>query len=521
MSDINVNKYYESYREAGFHFPTSILTTYAISLYTKPFLILSGISGTGKTKIAQLFNSSYKTQVSKKEEKPSTSLIIKIPKFLERFNFSQTDIDELFNEEEKQEFNRKVEEKRKENDDGNITDHFLFTIKDKYGEFQIGVYGQRASSPLIRGRFYKSKKDKKNKEYDSRIHIQNHYETGDVLQLKKIGEKKFEVFSVNDVEIKEIIYEYELENINRHCFIPVKSDWTDSSELFGFYNLVEKKYHVPNFLNFILTAMNNPEYPFFVTLDEMNLSKVEHYFSDILSCLESRFYQDGLIQQEKIILHNGLSVLETDCEEFEIIPNKIEIPLNLHITGTVNIDESTHMFSQKVLDRANVIEFNKVDLESYGSDKYEELDEIYKLKILPIYTQKVLPTKSSYENLSDDVKKHLLAINQILEKYNLHFGYRVANEIAQYILNALKYIDSNKKIEIMALDYQLVQKVFPKLNGGYAVLENPLREMLLYLSKNKDISEIKVEQTEFPITISKLLRMHYDLSVNGYSSFVM
>lgn len=520
MNQKNAETYYEQYKNAGFHFPTSVLTTYAISLYTKPFLILSGISGTGKTKIAQLFNT---TQFINKDAtvKPKSELSLKIPKILERFNFSQLDLEDLFNATEKADFEEKAKKFREEKNNGNFTDFYIFKIKDEYGEFEIGVYGQRASSPLIRGRFYKSNRDKKNENYDSRDHIKKYYKQGDVLKLEKTGERELKVISINDKQVKEAMTEHETNTLNRHCFIPVKSDWTDSSDLFGFYNLVEQRYHVPKFLSFLFDAINNPEYSFFVTLDEMNLSKVEHYFSDILSCLESRIFKDGKIHQEKITLYNGISQLQTDCEEFEEIPNEIEIPINLYITGTVNIDESTHMFSQKVLDRANVIEFNEVDLEAYGNSDYIEDETNYKLKIMPNYNEYCLSTKESYEKLSAETKTFLLDINNILQKYNLHFGYRTANETAQYIFNALKYIEKNKEIELIALDHQLVQKIFPKLSGGYAALEPPLRELLLYLSKKEKVSEIVATDTNFSITVSKLLRMHREISVNSYTSFVM
>ncbi|MGZ7136390.1 MAG: McrB family protein, partial [Methanobacterium sp.] len=334
------------------------------------------------------------------------------------------------------------------------------------------------------------------------------------------GDKKFRVKTVNDEEVVKEVREHELLTIQRHCFISVRSDWTDNTELFGFYNLIEQKYHVPYFLNFLLTALNNPEYPFFVILDEMNLSKVEHYFSDVLSCLESRVSKNGEIHQEKIILYNGLSQLPTDTEDFEYIPNAVEIPLNLYITGTVNIDESTYMFSPKVLDRANVIEFNEVNLEAYGNNSYTEDDDTYKLSDFPDFTQVSLATKDAYETLPDIIKKHLVEINSILEKYNLHFGYRTANEVALYIHNAMKHINDEKETQLQALDCQFIQKIFPKINGGYATLEAPLNEVLLYLSGQENLSKIEADNTEFPKTVSKLQRMHHKLSMNGYTSFI-
>ena len=93
----------------------------------------------------------------------------------------------------------------------------------------------------------------------------------------------------------------------------------------------------------------NPEDPYFVLLDEMNLARVEHYFSDILSVMESRKWQDG-----KMVTS---TLLRDESENKEI-----KLPTNLYIIGTVNMDETTYPFSKKVLDRANTIEFNRVEL---------------------------------------------------------------------------------------------------------------------------------------------------------------
>ncbi len=177
------------------------------------------------------------------------------------------------------------------------------------------------------------------------------------------------------------------------------------------------------------------------------------------------------------------------------------------------------MFSTKVLDRANVIEFNEVNLEAYGTGEYKD-DESYRLTKFPNFTELSLATKEAYEHLPDFIKDHLVKINEILEKYNLHFGYRTANEVALYVHNSIEYINDTRETQLQALDYQLIQKVFPKLNGGYATLEEPLHEMLLYLSTKSDLQQITAEETDFPRTVSKLQRIYSQLSKNGYASFI-
>jgi len=518
MAKEAVQDFYDHYQQNGFYFPSSILTTYVLSLNTKPFVLLSGISGTGKTKIAQLFHIPNEQNPIKKVNKLSM-LTIKVPNIYDRFNFPQDSLSKILNDQEIEKFEKQADEYRQMGDEGNFSDTYILDIEDEYGNFQIGVYGQRASSPLIRGRYYKSNRDKVSPDYDARDHLSAYYNPGDILALEKIGDKKFKVVTVNDQDVVKEVREYEYDRIDRHCFISVRSDWTDNSELFGFYNMIDQKYHVTKFLDFLLRAINNPEYPFFVLFDEMNLSKVEHYFSDVLSCIESRVFKGGNLDQEKVTLYGGMGQLETDSEDFEHIPNAIEIPLNLYFTGTVNIDESTYMFSPKVLDRANVIEFNTVNLEKYDTNDYRDNDN-YRLVKFPDFSSLLLPTRNDYIKLPDFIKKHLKSINQILQKHNLHFGFRTANEIALYIHNASKYVGDTDEIKMRALDYQLVQKVFPKLNGIHTLIEEPLRECLFYLSEKEKLQAIDPDKTKFPITVAKLLRMYDKLLKSGYASFI-
>lgn len=508
--------FYRKYESSGFYFPKSLLTTYALALKTKPFVILSGISGTGKTKISQLF------EIPTSLTQPSISLTetpkitLRVTESLERQNFTYNTIGEFLTPEELQEWNENIRKFSQENNNGNFSKTYVIEVKDGSESFKIGIYGQRASSPLLRVRFHSSRNDKDNESYDARNYLHATYNINDVLELKKIGDKKFEVESSNNDTVRSIQSNSELETLDRHCFIPVRSNWVDNTELLGYYNLIEKKYHVTKFLNFLLLARDYPDYPFFITLDEMNLSKVEHYFSDILSCTESRILTESGIIQEPLDLYTGSQYLETDSEDFETIPTSLEIPLNIFITGTVNIDESTFSFSNKVLDRANVIEFNDVYLDT----KTTKEEGLFELEHFPNFNDYKIATREDYLSLPEYIKVYLIKINDILKVRNLHFGYRTANEIALYINNVKTCINEERATIIQALDHQLVQKVFPKLNGEYALLENILNNILCLLSEKNNIDEIKSEESKFPITIKKLLRMYDVLNRTGYANFI-
>jgi 5-methylcytosine-specific restriction protein B len=134
-----------------------------------------------------------------------------------------------------------------------------------------------------------------------------------------------------------------IEDKKQLCVVSVGADWTNREPLLGFPNALQaNKYERPEsgVLDLLIEANKeeNKNKPYFLVLDEMNMSYVERYFADFLSVMESG---------ESISLWSG----EGD------VPNDISLPINLFIIGTINVDETTYMFSPKVLDRANVIEF--------------------------------------------------------------------------------------------------------------------------------------------------------------------
>jgi len=331
------------------------------------------------------------------------------------------------------------------------------------------------------------------------------------------------------IQISKQVRIQEQGQIQNTLFSSVKSDWTDASSITGFFNLVSQLYYVPPVLKFILRARENPEMPFFLILDEMNLSKVEHYFSDILSCMESRYFINKTeLRQEKIILHGSADVLETDDIEFDLIQSRIEIPLNLYITGTVNIDESTYMFSPKVLDRANVIEFNDVDLSNYDNDQHPKESEFI-LNHFPVFGKSTLANREHYRDAPVKVKSVLKELLEILRQYNLHFGYRVINEFSHFVLNCTNFIGSSDNTISQAIDIQIIQKILPKFNGSFNKLDEPIRKLISYLSisdtsfENVDIeflNKIDYSKELFPLSLKKLSIMCVNLINNGFVSFI-
>lgn len=212
---------------------------------------------------------------------------------------------------------------------------------------------------------------------------------------------------------------------------PVRPEWTDPTGLTGYYDMISDRYNVPPFLEAILVATTYRESPVFVCLDEMNLARVEYYLSDILSAMESG---------HPIQLHPHSTPLEgsTGGE----IPASIPLPPNLYIIGTINIDETTHPISDKVLDRAVVIDLSTVDLEGYFTQLREENPDL---------TDSI-----------NSCKTILIDVNEILRKEMQHFGYRIAMEFVSYHYLAMQFGTPSTEV----IDHLMIQKVLIKLRGS-------------------------------------------------------
>lgn len=260
--------------------------------------------------------------------------------------------------------------------------------------------------------------------------------------------------------------------------IPVRPDWTDGSELLGYTGL-DDKFKPQSLTLAIKRATKNPDKPFFFILDEMNLARVEHYFSDFLSVIETRKWSEdgtrGITTQE--LLRTEVLQTAENAEEFR----HLRWPDNLYLVGTVNMDETTHAFSRKVLDRANSIEMNEVDLEWMQSTNETTLplknvnNSFFKTEFLGA----VDLTEDDKQSIEREMSI-LKTVNAILQKADLHFAYRVRDEVAFYLL-------LNKKYELMpddtALDFQLVQKVLPRIHGSSERIQTVLVEMLNLLEE--------------------------------------
>ncbi|MBX9450198.1 MAG: DUF3578 domain-containing protein [Taibaiella sp.] len=297
----------------------------------------------------------------------------------------------------------------------------------------------------------------------------------------------------------------------QYRIVPVGADWTNREPLLGYPNALSPQEYVKpdnGVLDLMMYAHDHPALPCFLILDEMNLSHVERYFADFLSVMES---------QEAIPLHAG------DGQKKPGVPSSIKWPSNLFIIGTVNIDETTHMFSPKVLDRAHTIEFRvtaqeiaaflntipgspKQRINTTGASMAENFLALVGTKII-----------SNRDENRKHINNTLIGFFKELRKVGAEFGYRTLTEILQ-LIHQLGIIDPALSLN-QKLDIAIIQKLLPKLHGSRRKLCPVLSTLgTLCIQGEGDIEKEVFEADNFNYDKNK--RVFYPLSLEKNSTYV-
>lgn len=311
---------------------------------------------------------------------------------------------------------------------------------------------------------------------------------------------------------------------SQYRIIPVGADWTNREPLLGYPNALKPEEYVKpdsGVLDLIIDADNHPDLPYFLILDEMNLSHVERYFADFLSVMESK---------EEIPLYTSDKNKDKEKEK-DGVPDRLKIPSNLFIIGTVNIDETTNMFSPKVLDRANTIEFRVTEDEMKSFLNNIKSIDLNSLKGKGAGSAKDFLEKAKNKSLTltdgESINKALIQFFGELKKTGAEFGYRSATEILQ-LISQLSVLDNNLNTN-QKIDIAIMQKLLPKLHGSRRKL-CPILEKLGSFCVAGDIKVIKdvFEKADFnfqgaevlyPISLEKITRMYRGAIDNGFASF--
>lgn len=254
------------------------------------------------------------------------------------------------------------------------------------------------------------------------------------------------------------------------CMIPVRPSWTDDTDILGYLDTTTMLYRAADtgLVDTLRDASQNLDKLYLICFDEMNLARVEHYFSQFLSVLENpvgkRFLQ----------LYNP--ELEGRVYNANEYPSRIELGKNLLFVGTVNLDESTFHFSDKVLDRANVIRFHRCSF-----------TELKKCSLEAPPKQEVLPTISTTAYLSfQNIEKRAIALTDqeiaflsdldaLLDetKTDGGIGFRILRQIDDYLKNVPQGASLTHG---EAFDLQIAQRVLTKLRGSREQLQDLLDE---------------------------------------------
>jgi len=324
-----------------------------------------------------------------------------------------------------------------------------------------------------------------------------------------------------------------------HALVAVRPDWTDARALLGFFNPLTGTYAGTPTLDLLqrarlefdrASAEQRSARPFFLIFDEMNLARVEHYFSDFLSAMESG---------EPLQLHSDVA-LETADEG--AVPRSIALPGNVFVVGTVNVDETTYMFSPKVLDRAFVLEFNAVDLALLEPGFVREDSRGAPLALtrmdegLRLFGSDAPDDWALFGAIGGGAPRRLLGkIHDALRTEGRHFGYRVAREVARFVALAADQTDGSDVSVLAAFDVGVLAKVLPKLHGTQGELQPVLESLFAIAVGADDATAVSIATDDWKIVgealtgptrpplprcALKLLRMRRRLAVQGFVSFI-
>ena len=252
---------------------------------------------------------------------------------------------------------------------------------------------------------------------------------------------------------------------DEYLLVPVRSDWLDDRDLVGAYNALSGRFEpapcglVDRLIAACLDESEGRGGIFIVCLDEMNLARVEHYFASFLSVLESpadrRFLR---------LCADGLQRPDDPYAPYR----RLKIPDNVRIVGTGNIDETTHFFSPKVLDRSNVVSLTAPALHSIPVQG--KADEA--IGGLTPVSFGALASWMGRPEEAKDVPAFVAKLDAVLAESRISLGYRVVRRIQAYVAAARPYLTADK-----AIDFQIVQSVLPKVRRSAPNFPSTLKRL--------------------------------------------
>ncbi|MCP5163325.1 MAG: AAA family ATPase [Hahellaceae bacterium] len=383
-----------------------------------------------------------------------------------------------------------------------------------------------------------------NGDYQKAVsYIQQHLVRNDILYSRHIIENYITLLRTKDLIIlagdsgsgkTNLVKSFAKAVGGKSIIVPVKPNWTSSEDLLGYYNPLEKKYLSTPFLEAMIDAQKNPEIPYFICLDEMNLARIEYYFADFLSLLETRdedpeitlyaedesshvlselkavvdiiqstkqkYNQDGVVNFIELLKDETLnsqlrlafgfsdkdSLIKYHSEVRRMLsavmtmPKRIKMPANVHIIGAINIDETTHYLSPKILDRAHVMRFESPLLSDWDAILQEVAEYDFEDTSKPLlFDIEALGYRSNYPKFdrSNRFCELFIELNkEFFHKLGVEFGMRTIRQGLNYLE---LFQDVNNDAEL-AINNFLLHKVLPKMtfDGNKHVGEHTKLELI-------------------------------------------
>ncbi len=446
----NSSSFFDYLNNIGLLFDTQTVEDFLLSLKAKQFLILSGGTGTGKTQLAKAYGEYISS--SKPKTVDVTITIGKGPvnngftlsrdQFLSGFPASANKLD---------------------------------------GEYDFSVDGIAGKAKIVMTpRFWFDRDDPNREQILHRLE-----------EIKKDNDKTTLSITVPSSDM----------NSKSYLIVPVGSNWTDNRHILGYHNAITNKYSRTPTLDLLIKSNRDITHPSILILDEMNLSHVERYFSDIISSMESKVP----------ILIDSVS---------DDVPKEIDLDDNLFIIGTVNMDETTYTFSPKVLDRSNVIEFECTPVSKYLGPKdntyapsgdVEFLQDCMSgLECRNMKSNEIIEKMRSQQNngIISSLISDLESIQRIMNNMKLPFGFRTVDEVMRFMYVAWIYEGRGQFTNWKRyMDSQIKQKIIPKIHGNQSIRE-ALEELESFCIAH-----------DYPRSSAKLKRMKETLDAQRYVSF--
>ncbi len=542
----------------GFHYNKDLLYNYYLSLITKPFVILSGISGSGKSKIAELF-----AEITNKNAGKNYEMIPVKPNWRDGkglFGYHNMIDDSYYITPLIRLFLRALADS--ENPYYLILDEMNIARPEHYFADYLSLIESRRTveSPLPTNVAELAKLVK----YDSNFTLS-----------EAIVLAAFDINKPNQSLKVEDYRNNRFSELWKNQFGAGANNWTAQfrSELNqGNGRFAHRVFSGGNGV-YVMKDMSSMQ-----PQDAQHVTALKTYYDSL------RNYE---VVQDNIVLHNesvciGANGTKCQCQtcpyrndqkykcdklynsatEEYLVPPEIPIPLNVFTVGTVNVDETTFMFSPKVMDRSNIIEFNEVDFDGayslsaaqknvlQSSNSLIQNDQYFFDAGINFPDIKIsIPDSGVTDNFnakSPDEFTLLLEIFSALKRRNMHFGYRVMNEISQYMINALEYNTTYSDCAKVAMDKQIMQKILPKIYGSFDAIWNPLVAILGKLVDpsndwafdNADdlinemqtiepsINQLTVDGitaqkiSNYPNSVMKITAMLNDLNTTGFATYL-